>query len=436
MFTILGRCLPPCLVGACMALAAGLFSAAAVAQAPRGSDLLEQYRDRNAVAAQQLENEIRDLIVEAQRLVPADPAKAAEQLKRALARVEDDKVLTPTRRDSLIRDLKERIRVAQADTRRADLVHAEKVEQTVKASDRRAAEEREAAEQEKIHQLLGNVRALRRDGKTEEANRLAQDLATRYPTNLAVQVAAQVGEMGDRVNEVRQMRRETERRRLLVFQDVDRSAMLPIGDIEFPKDWAAKTKMRKAAQNPLSAKERAILEALNKPITLDLKDAKFYEMTDKLQDLLGQPIVVDEEALKQANVSEDSLVTVRAKRPTAARSVLRQVLGPLDLTYVVKDQAIYITTKEKAKQLMTVRTYYLGDLMGNLNPFLPPAVNQMQMVQNVATIVDMVKRTVDPDSWADNGRDGLGTIAFDPITMSLVVRQSAEVHSMLGGSFR
>lgn len=414
-------------------LTAALLAGSAAAEPPRGSDLLEQYRNTNAVAAQKFENEIRDAIVEAQRLVPTDPTKAVECLKKALARVEDDKVLTATRRDSLLLDLKERIRVAQTDSRRAARDQAERTDRAARAADRQSVQARAEAEQEKIAQQLSTVRALRRDGKVEEANRLAQDLAARYPSNLAVQVAAEVGGMGDRVREARQTRAETERRRLMVYQDVDRSAMLPIGDIEFPKDWAEKTKRRKAAQNPMTAKERAILEALNKTITLDVKDVKFYEVLDQLQNLLGQTFVTDEDALKQANVSEDSQVTVRAKRPTSARTVLREVLSPLGLTYVIKDQTIYITTKEKAKSMMVVRTYYLGDVMGPVNPFLPPALNQLQMGQNVAYIVDLIKRTVDPESWADVGRDGQGTIAFDPITMSLVVKQSAEVHYMLSG---
>src|SRR5579864_7480447 len=88
-----------------LALAAGLvLVGAAAAQNPSGSDLLEQYRNRNAVAAQQLENDIRDAVVEAQRLAQADPARAVERLKKALARVEDDKVLTRTRRESLLLD--------------------------------------------------------------------------------------------------------------------------------------------------------------------------------------------------------------------------------------------------------------------------------------------------------------------------------------------
>jgi hypothetical protein len=419
-------------------LAAGLLLAgrAAAQDTPRGSDLLEQYRNRNAVAAQQLENDIRDAIVEAQRLAAADPAKAVERLKQALAKVEDDKVLTVSRRDSLVRDLQERIRVAETDSRRAAAGAGEQTAKQAQAGGRRLQQDRDAAEQEKVKEELATVRALREAGKADEASRLAQEVADRYPTNLTAQVAARTMSMNERLNESRRLQAEGEHRRMLVYQDVDRSAMLPIGDVEFPKDWAAKTKMRKARQNPLTEKEKAILEALNRPITFEAKDIKFEEVIDQLQKLLGQPIQVDQEALDAAMIKYDTPVSVRAKQPRAARTVLRQVLGPLELTYVVKNETIFVTTKERAKQMMTVRAYYIGDLLGTIDIRLPPALNQLQMAQYVAYLMDIIQRTVDPESWASNGRDGQGTIAFDPLTMSLVIRQSAEVHSMLGGSFR
>jgi hypothetical protein len=420
------------------ALAAGMLLAgrAAAQDSPRGSDLLDQYRNRNAVAAQQLENDIRDAIVEAQRLAQSDPARAVDRLKQALARVEDDKVLTASRRDSLMRDLKERIRVFTTDTRRAADRGAEQAAKQVQAIDRRAEQDREDAEREKIKQQLRNVRALQEAGRTDDAIRTAQELAERYPSNVAAQVAARTTAMSDRVNEARRMQAESERRRLLVYQDVDRSAMLPIGDIEFPKDWAEKTKRRKAQQNPLTAKEKAILNALNKPITLDVKDIKFEEAIDELQRLLDQTFQVDETALEAAMIKYETPVTVRAKRPVAARTALRQLLSPLGLTYVVKDETIFVTTKEQAKQMMTVRTYYIGDLLSGVNVGLPPDITQLQMAQYVGYLIDLIQHTVDPDSWAANGRDGAGTIAFDPLTMSLVVKQSAEVHFMLGSSFR
>lgn len=417
-----------------VALAAGLLPAVRVAaQTPRGSDLLEEYRNRDAVAAQQLENEVHDAIAAAQRAQASDPDKALGLLQKALARVETDSALPAARRDALVRDLKERVRVAETDSRRAAQALQDRAARASVAATRRAGEGRDAAEVERVRQALRSIRSMQADGRDAEASRMAEDLARRYPTNLAAQVAARTTAMGDRVNAVRQLQRDAEHRRLLVWQDVDRSALLPLGDIEFPKDWAAKSKMRKAQMNPMTPKERSILESLSKPITLEAKEAKFYDVRDELERLLGQPIVLDDAALKQAMIDENTPVSVHARRPTGARTVLRSVLEPLGLTYVVKDQAIFVTTRENARQMMVARSYYIGDLLGQMDLRLPPAVNQVQMAQNVAAIIEMIQRSVDPDSWLANDRGGQGTIAFNPATMSLVVKQSAEVHFMLGG---
>ena len=47
------------------------------------------------------------------------------------------------------------------------------------------------------------------------------------------------------------------------------------------------------------------------------------------------------------------------------RSVLKKVLGDFGLTYVVREQTIHITTAQKAKDMLIVRTYYLGDVVTN-----------------------------------------------------------------------
>ena len=89
-----------------------------------------------------------------------------------------------------------------------------------------------------------------------------------------------------------------------------------------------------------------------------------------------------------------------------------------------------MTTVARAKEMLTVRTYYIGDLMGVGSPTLPAIANQFQMMETIGTIISMVQG-IDPESW--EGRGGAGTITFDPIRMSLVIKQSAEVHYMLNG---
>jgi hypothetical protein len=118
------------------------------------------------------------------------------------------------------------------------------------------------------------------------------------------------------------------------------------------------------------------------------------------------------------------------------RTALRKFLGDNGLTYVIKDEAIYVTTPRRAREMMETRAYYMGDLVAGVGPFgngvrWGPQVAQAQMMENANQIMQLVRSSIDPDSWAPNGA---GSIAFDPITMSLVVRQSAEVHAMLKSS--
>ena len=43
--------------------------------------------------------------------------------------------------------------------------------------------------------------------------------------------------------------------------------------------------------------------------------------------------------------------------------------------------------------------------------------------------MEIVRSSVDPQSWRENG--GAGTITYNAAAMSLVIRQSAEVHAQL-----
>jgi hypothetical protein len=414
---------------ALLALTAGLFVAGSIAaQSPRGSDLLDQYRNRNMVAAQAFENDIRDALAEAQKAAAADPGKGVELLKKALAKVDaDETVLTATRRDSLKRDIKERIRVAESDGKRAADLAAEKAQKAGVAVDQRAALDKQAADQEKIARQLNEIAALRADGKTDEANRRAAELAAQHPDVPAAQAGGRTTGMTGRVQESKRIQNETEQRRLGAYVDIDKSNVLPRGDIDYgdPAKWRELTKRRKTVV--MTETEKALLDALNMPITMEMKNAKFEEVIDYLETKTGQSIQLDEGALEAAGVKYETPVNVRARK-LATRTVLRSVLNGLGLTYVIKDQTIQVTTPEKAKQMLTTRTYYVGDL-------LPPGLDPLSIAATVDTLIRSIY-AVDPDSWLINDRGGFGTVTYSPTTGALVIKQSAEVHWALGNSLR
>ena len=51
--------------------------------------------------------------------------------------------------------------------------------------------------------------------------------------------------------------------------------------------------------------------------------------------------------------------------------------------------------------------------------------------RNARNIVALIQSSIEPESW--NARGGAGTITFNEATLSIVVRNSAEVHLMLKG---
>jgi hypothetical protein len=419
------------------ALAAGLLgSSPAIAQAPgqRGDDLLDQARRAQAVAAQRLESQVRDALLDAQRLSARDSARAIERLRDALSLLEADSVLTERRREALKRVLKDRIRVTEAESDRAAKDAVERNESRALTDSRRSEDDRQAADQAAITQALANIRELRSAGRLEEANRLANDLANRYPASPVAQSSRRSASILEQVATQRQMRADRERRIAAVGLDVQRSATPPAGDVEYPKDWAEKTRNRTKSLNPLTAKEKAILLALNTPITVNFKNSRFEDVIEYLATLLRQPILLDRNALEEAQVTYDTLVTVNVKG-LGARTLLRKILSDFGLTYVVKDETIQVVSAAKAKDMMVTRSYYLGDLIagqGNGFFFGAGGFDQVQTVQNIARIIEMIQTSVEPQSWQVNG--GQGTISFNAATLSLVVRQSAEIHGMIGSS--
>jgi hypothetical protein len=218
---------------------------------------------------------------------------------------------------------------------------------------------------------------------------------------------------------------------------MDKSSLPIIGDMEIDLNRSKIARERaKKLKMQITGKERAILDALNRPVTVRFQDSKFQDVIEHLSTLTNQPILLDKQALKDADIDYDTPVSLNVKG-LSLRTVLRQVLGGFGLTYVVKDEIIHVVSTERARKMMTVRAYSVADLVriGGLNELrFGPGAGNFQMMQSVTQLIDMIQGMADPESWKANG--GEGTVIFDAATMSLAVRQSAEVHSMLGGMLR
>jgi hypothetical protein len=397
-----------------------LLAAAAAGQAPPGTTA--EALDR--VAAQKAEADVRTALREAQRLTQADPVKAGDRLKKALAALERDTALPEARREALKRMLQDRIRGAEADADGAAAAAIDRDEKQTQAGAKRAADERRRADVEKVRQKQAEIRDLQKEGRTEEASRKADEFAQQRPDNPSAQATSQTSSAADRAAAARKLQADAERGRMAAIRDIDRALIIPKGEIEFPTDWKERTKGRNTGVQ-LTAKEKALVQALNTPISVSFRGSRLEDVIEYLQTFMGQTILLDKAALEEAQVTYDTPVTVNLRGVTV-RTLLRKILGDLALAYVVRDETIQVTSGVRARDLMVVRSYYIGDLvigMGGVNP--------IQQMQSVNQIMDMIQNSVDAPSWRVNG--GSGTISFNAASMTLVVRQSAEVHAMLAG---
>jgi hypothetical protein len=379
------------------ALVALAFAAPADAQSrrKRNDDYLDQVARKNEVLVQKIEDEVTDALVQSRRIGAKSPARAVRLLKATLTHVEDNTALTESRRAVLVKVLKQRIRTWE-----------DKADATV----RRGAAREDARDRQRARRVEDEGA---RRGNLDDVRRLYRD-------------------RNDALREARRARAEGDSRGRSTLREIDRSAALPRGDIEFPKDWKARVAKRKPAI--LTKREKALLRILNSVISVNFKEQTFSSVLDYLRDKTGQPIIVDKEALEEANVDYETPITFTGKK-IAVRTLLHKILGDVGLTYIIKDEAIQVTSYKKAKASMVVRSYPIADLVTNLDPSLPPLLRQMQTVQNIKGLIALIKSTVDPDSWGtkDNGEGG--SISFHPGTMTLVVKQSAEVHYRLASSF-
>ncbi|MFL5342491.1 MAG: hypothetical protein ACJ8F7_20285 [Gemmataceae bacterium] len=406
--------------------AALAFGVATLAQNP--GNLIDDVRRRQEIATQQAEADVTASLKQAR--LAASTAEAVAILQKALDRVEQNPDLNADRQAKMVRQLKDALRLRDAGSR-----VAAPGETPRQVRERRQAAEK-AADNDKIRTTLDEIAQLQKAGNYAKADQLAEQLRHDYPDNPAVVAMGRRASTRVGVESGRDIRRDQEERtRQELGPNLTRSGTPIAGDIQFDKKYW--DRISQARKETLSKKEQALLEALNKPVKAEFRNSILRDVMEYLSTEASLPILLDKKALEDQNVNEETTaVTFAPPKTVALRTALRKILGDQGLTYVIKDEAIYVTSVGKAREMMTTRTYYVGDLVNALpNPTLyAPAVVQQAKMNTAKAIIDMIKDSVDPLSWLGNG--GSGTITFSPIGDAIVVRQSAEVHMMLKSSFK
>lgn len=330
--------------------------------------------DRKArLFTQMLQAEVRTEIEDARDRMASDPQASILALKKVLQSVENAPELDAAARISMVDQLQSAIAEGARRATIKDELDRERQEAIASARERRLLLDRAALRIEREDQLMDRFNALMDERRYTEADDVA-DIVREIDPDGVTPVSAQ---LNSRFAQYEYLNRVTRIARGDAVMDtlwqVEKSFM-PFPDeppIVYPAAdvWEELTRRRKKfASVDLKAQggaEQRISEALQEPMTsvgLDFTETPLEEIIAFLRDEYDIEIQIDGPALEELGLRADEPITVNL-RNISLRSALRLMLKGLELTYVIRDEVLLITTEEEALNTLTVKVYPVADLV-------------------------------------------------------------------------
>jgi hypothetical protein len=177
---------------------------------------------------------------------------------------------------------------------------------------------------------------------------------------------------------------------------------------ERDKPEASTTEFCQCIARDNSASTKKIEQALAGPLHssgLDYTDQPLQDVVNQLADEYGIPIHLDKIALEEAGIGTDSKVSVTLHN-ISLHSALKLMLRSLQLTWIIQDEVLTITTKENAEKDLDTCVYNVQGLVDDSDP------------KSVKALIDVICSCVASDTWAINGG---GQAEVRPLPSGLLV---------------
>lgn len=174
----------------------------------------------------------------------------------------------------------------------------------------------------------------------------------------------------------------------------------------------------------LRQQSERIAAALQTPITpagFNFQETSLADMAQFLRDEYEVEVQLDVQALDDLGLSPDDTVTANIRHVSLA-SALKLTLKQHDLTYIIADEVLMITSEDEALTRLSVRVYPVGDL-------LQPKGGRAASAASVDDLIDVLIATVASDTWAVNGGGEAEICSLQP--GMLIVSQTQAVHEEL-----
>ena len=164
---------------------------------------------------------------------------------------------------------------------------------------------------------------------------------------------------------------------------------------------------------PLSEAEQIIRDVLSKQTELRFEEVPLRNVVAQLQDEYGIQVQLDLAGLGGEGIDADTSIDVDVKGVSLG-AALRLMLRQRNMSYVVRDDVLQITTQDEADNWLVTRIYPVGDISDQ---------------QNFSDLVGVITSTIARATWDEYG--GNGSVVSLGGTSSLIISQSQDVHDQV-----
>lgn len=182
---------------------------------------------------------------------------------------------------------------------------------------------------------------------------------------------------------------------------------------------------------PARSAEERIEAILDQPLKapLNFREVPLDEVINALQEEYNLPIVFDIAALDEVAISPETEITVNLRNITlrSAMNLLFRQPGLEDLAFVIDEEVLLITTRDRADSLMDVRIYRVDDF--DYSVHVPEFARGASASADYSPLIAAITDCVNKNSWSENGK-GRGELQLLKPGI-LVVYNTPETHQKL-----
>ncbi len=255
----------------------------------------------------------------------------------------------------------------------------------------RIENERTARIDQEISTLVETFNDLMDERRFAEAEVIAKQVGALKPNSAIATSMFNTSRMETRLLMNAELQAAKEEGFFMNLHSVDLASvpMDPDRPITFPANQTWETIKRRSGGTDtdarLSEREKYIKRQLTeRDVQVRYRDRPLGEVLEDLSNITGVPIVLDNRAIAAIRVSRDTPVTQSITTPVSLRSALNILLQDLDLTYMLENDVLTVTTNEMKRTRVHPVTYRVADLVTPIPNFVSGYDDGLRGAQRMA----------------------------------------------------